>query len=236
MLVRQPQFNPFSSVPDTERQLLQAARQLEGLSLQALADANALMIPEQSQRAKGWIGTLLERHLGASAGNLSLPDFPRLGIELKTIPINSQKKPLESTYITVLNLLSENTHFFENTSLYQKLSKILWVPILTYDLNKREKIALSARRIVSPFLWSPSSSTWAVLKQDWEEIMAFVIQGNISALSGRVGTYLQIRPKAASSYSVTSSYDQTGKLKKTLPRGFYLRTALTREILDDAFR
>jgi DNA mismatch repair protein MutH len=42
------------------------------------------------KRDKGWIGILLELWLGASAGSKPEQDFAALGVELKTIPIDSQ--------------------------------------------------------------------------------------------------------------------------------------------------
>ena len=56
-------------------------------------------IPANLQRHKGWPGMLIEKWLGASAGSKPQQDFPELGIELKTIPIDANFSPLETTYV-----------------------------------------------------------------------------------------------------------------------------------------
>ncbi len=61
------------------------------------------MTPENLKRDKGWIGVLLEIWLGASAGvNLSKILLP--GVELKTIPVDSLGRPLETTFVCVAPL------------------------------------------------------------------------------------------------------------------------------------
>ncbi|MBR7443185.1 DNA mismatch repair protein MutH, partial [Klebsiella pneumoniae] len=69
-----------------------------------LAVMAGLTIPNDLKRDKGWIGVLLERWLGASAGSKPEQDFAALGVELKTIPIDSQGRPLETTFVCVAPL------------------------------------------------------------------------------------------------------------------------------------
>lgn len=47
---------------------------------------------------------LLELYLGAMAGSKPEQDFPELGIELKTIPVDAAGKPLETTFVCVAPL------------------------------------------------------------------------------------------------------------------------------------
>ncbi|WP_312721672.1 MutH/Sau3AI family endonuclease, partial [Escherichia sp. AM3] len=83
---------------------LQQAQRLAGYSLGELAVMAGLTIPNDLKRDKGWIGVLLERWLGASAGSKPEQDFAALGVELKTIPIDSQGRPLETTFVCVAPL------------------------------------------------------------------------------------------------------------------------------------
>ncbi len=62
---------------------------LAGYSLGELA-ALGIPIPRDLKRDKGWIGILLEIWLGASAGSKPEQDFAALGVELKTIPVDSR--------------------------------------------------------------------------------------------------------------------------------------------------
>ena len=58
------------------------------------------------RHAKGWAGQLIELYLGATAGSKQQQDFPTLGVELKTIPVSPDAKPLETTYVCITPLLA----------------------------------------------------------------------------------------------------------------------------------
>ncbi|HBV39369.1 MAG TPA: DNA mismatch repair protein MutH, partial [Erwinia sp.] len=96
----------FSPVlpPENETALLERARQLAGFTLGELALRAGLTIPPDLRRDKGWVGMLLERYLGASAGSKPEQDFAEIGVELKTIPIDAQGRPLETTFVCVAPL------------------------------------------------------------------------------------------------------------------------------------
>ncbi len=76
------------AAPTSEADLWQRAMALAGYNLQQLASMAGLPIPPDLRRDKGWIGQLIEWHLGASAGSKPEQDLPELGIELKTLPID----------------------------------------------------------------------------------------------------------------------------------------------------
>lgn len=98
------QPRPLPSPPETEEQLLAQAQQLSGYTLGELAALAGLVTPENLKRDKGWIGVLLEIWLGASAGSKPEQDFAALGVELKTIPVDSLGRPLETTFVCVAPL------------------------------------------------------------------------------------------------------------------------------------
>ncbi|GAB7269240.1 hypothetical protein DZS_06330 [Dickeya ananatis] len=77
---------PHQVPPDSEHTLLLRAQTLAGYSLAELARIAQLPLPADLKRDKGWIGVLLERFLGASAGSKPEQDFPDIGIELKNHP------------------------------------------------------------------------------------------------------------------------------------------------------
>ena len=84
--------------PKSEAELLARAQNLAGMTLGEIAQSINVIVPKDLKREKGWQGLLLEQVLGASAGSRPEPDFPHLGIELKSLPINAQGKPLETTF------------------------------------------------------------------------------------------------------------------------------------------
>ena len=82
---------------------------------------------------------------------------------------------------------------------------------------------------------SPTAEQEAVLKQDWEELMDLIFTGQLARISAMQGTYLLFRPKAANASSLISTDEEEGNAALTLPRGFYLRTSFTGQILRDHF-
>ncbi|MCG9679976.1 MULTISPECIES: DNA mismatch repair endonuclease MutH [Vibrio] len=216
--------------PKSETELLDRAREIAGISFQELAAEAELTIPPDLRRDKGWVGQLLEWHLGAIAGSKPQQDFEQLGIELKTIPISHSGKPLETTFVCVAPLIGVQGLTWETSHVRNKLSRVLWVPV-----QGEREIPLAERRVGSPLIWSPNQSEECQLKTDWEELMEMIVLGRVEQITARHGEVLQLRPKAANSRVLTEAYGASGKPIMTLPRGFYLRTQFTAKILEQHF-
>ena len=216
--------------PQSKSELLERAHRLAGLSLQQLASQFCEAIPSNSTRAKGWLGQLIEKSLGATAGSLAQPDFAQIGVELKTLPLTASGKPKESTYVCTVPLNPQQTSDWQHSWLRQKLQTVLWLPI---EADKR--IPLAERRIGCAILWSPTPEDEQLLRQDWEELMELVCLGHLDQISSHLGNYLQIRPKAANAKALSESYDAEGNPIKTLPRGFYLRPSFTQRIIEQSY-
>lgn len=216
--------------PQSETELLTRARMLAGETLSTLAHKAEVAIPRDLRHAKGWVGQLLEWHLGATAGSKPEQDFQELGIELKTLPIDQAGRPLESTFVCVTPLLGITGLRWEQSNVRNKLSRVLWIPV-----EGSRDIPLAARRIATPFIWSPDATQEAQLRQDWEELMELVALGQIESITAHHGEVLQLRPKAANGQALTSAIGRQGQLIQTRPRGFYLRTLFTQQLLQQAF-
>lgn len=220
----------MNSEPQSEDELIQRALAMAGQSLAELAQQAGMTMPANLNRDKGWVGQLIEWHLGAASGSKPQQDFVHLGIELKTIPISHQGLPLETTFVCVAPLTGIQGVRWENSHVRHKLSRVLWVPV-----EGEREIPLADRRVGAPLIWSPSQEEEQQLKQDWEELMELIALGQYQHISAKHGQVLQIRPKAANSKALTQAYNQEGKPIKTLPRGFYLRTQFTAQILQRHF-
>jgi len=220
----------FFQEPQSEQQLLESCAAIAGQTLEQLANLCHVNFPTELKHAKGLTGQLLEKVLGATAGNAAEPDFQQLGIELKTIPVDINGKPRETTYVCTVPLTDNNGYNWEQSWVREKLARVLWVPV-----EADPQIPLAHRRIGSGILWSPSIEQLQVLQQDWEELMQIVVTGQFENLTAKIGNYLQIRPKAANSKTLTQATDQSGAPCLTSPRGFYLRTQFTTVILEQGF-
>ena len=102
---------------------MQRADVLAGLTLGEVAEIARVKVPVNFKREKGWTGQLIELCLGASAGSKTQQDFAQLGIELKTIPIDEQGSPLETTYVCYAPLTNIAGIEWQTSSVKIKFSK-----------------------------------------------------------------------------------------------------------------
>ena len=221
---------PPNNTPKSVDQLLALATAIAGFSLGELAHIANISIPENFKRQKGWTGQLIELWLGASAGSKPTQDFPQLGIELKTIPINTHGLPLETTYVCYAPLISRPGDNWDTSNVRNKLSSVLWVPV-----EGERTIPIPERRIGTPFLWQPNANEYDQLKQDWTEISELILSGQIESITSRHGDALQLRPKAANGSALTEAIGTNGQIIYTRPRGYYLKKSFTQRILESAF-
>jgi len=217
------------SPPKSEHELLERTHSIAGLTIAELAQRHQQTVPDDLLHAKGWVGQLIEQSLGADAGSRAEPDFVELGIELKTIPLNANGQPKETTYVCTVPL-NEVATSWEDSWIRQKLSRVLWLPI-----EASPDLAIGQRHIGSAVLTELSPQQDQQLKQDWLEHMELITTGRINEINAHFGTYLQVRPKAANNKALRDATDEDGENIKTLPRGFYLRTNFTAEILKQHY-
>ncbi len=215
------------SSPKSQNELLARCEALAGKTLGQVAAQLKLPVPVDLQRHKGWVGSLLEKALGADAGNLAEPDFVALGIEMKTLPLNANGLPKESTYVCTVAMHQTGEVNWQNSWVRRKLSHVLWVPI-----EADNSIPLAERYIGQAWLWRPTPVQESCLQRDWEELMDRIVLGEQDEITGLEGEYLQLRPKAAHSRVVAKGISDTGTTQQINPKGFYLRTQFTRQLLQ----
>ena len=213
-------------IPQNLEQLLSQAQSIAGLTFGELADELHIPVPLDLKRDKGWVGMLLERALGATAGSKAEQDFSHLGVELKTLPINAEGYPLETTFVSLAPLVQNSGVKWENSHVRHKLSCVLWMPI-----EGCRHIPLRERHIGAPILWKPTTEQERQLKQDWEELMDLIVLGKLDQITARIGEVMQLRPKGANSKAITKGIGKNGEVIDTLPLGFYLRKEFTAGIL-----
>lgn len=214
-------------MPKTEQELLYRAQSIAGLTFGELAMTLSIPVPLNLKRDKGWVGMLIETALGATAGSKAERDFPHLGIELKTIPINASGMPLETTFVSLAPLTQNMGVAWQDSHVKHKLSKVLWMPV-----EGERHIPLAERHIGQPILWQPSLKQEQCLQRDWEELMDYITLGKLDQINATLGEVLQLRPKGANSKALTRGVGKQGEHISTLPLGFYLRKEFTQAILQ----
>jgi len=223
-------LQPPNTPPEDLNTLLERAHHIAGLSFGELAEMASVAVPENFKKHKGWTGQLIELWLGATAGSKPQQDFPELGVELKTIPVDALGNPLETTYVCYTPLLPVPGMQWETSNVRNKLSCVLWVPV-----EGERSIPVEHRRVGSAILWQPSDDQLFQLAQDWNELNDMIINGQVEQITSRHGQVLQLRPKAANGSVLTDAIGEEGQRIKTRPRGYYLRKSFTLSILQDAF-
>jgi DNA mismatch repair protein MutH len=208
--------------PATPRELEIRAEALTGHTVGEVAAALGVPLPRDPRRAKGFVGGLLERALGADPAAGEGPDFPALGIELKSIPLGARGRPAESTFVCSIRMSDADEQGRESSRLRRRLARVLFVPV-----DAARLAPLAARRFGAPSFWTPDAREEAALRADWEDLMGAIGAGRGGTLSAREGRVLQVRPKAASSAVRTLGPGA----EQTLPLGFYLRASFTAGLL-----
>jgi DNA mismatch repair protein MutH len=216
--------------PRSEAELLNRARALAGRRLADIAADQGTTAPPDLRHHKGWVGQLVERALGATAGSRAAPDFLELGIELKTLPVDLRGKPVESTFVCTVPLTEVGEVPWERSRVRCKLAQVLWVVV-----QGERAIPVGDRQVGAALLWTPSAAQERALQDDWEELAGIIGLGDIETINGRIGQFLQVRPKAAHSRVRQRSIDTEGEMIQTLPRGFYLRATFTAALLQEHF-
>ena len=161
------------SAPESDAELLVRARELSGLSIAQLAQRFSLLAPPDLRRAKGFVGALVERALGASAGSRAAPDFEALGIELKTLPVDSRGRALESTFVCTIPLAEIGEVEWLSSRVRRKLNRVLWVPV-----QGERQIPVPERRLGGAVaFWALTPEAEAALRFDWEELAGIIGRG-----------------------------------------------------------
>jgi DNA mismatch repair protein MutH len=212
--------------PDTVPELLSRAASLSDRRMGAIARDLDIGVPDDFKRHKGWVGQVMEHALGAESGSAAAPDFPRLGVELKTLPVDARGVPLESTYVCTAPLDGSMSTRWEDAWVRRKLSHVLWVPV-----SGARGTSPGEREVGAPFLWQPSVEEDALLRDDWEAFRELILLGELWQIDAHLGEALQMRPKGADSKSRTWAIDDEGRWVQSMPMGFYLRASFTRTLL-----
>lgn len=226
-------IDPANSPPPPQNlsELKARLMTLRGRSLGQIAKTLGVPLPRSTTHGKGFAGELLEFALGARAHNLPLPDFTDLSIELKSMPVGFDLKPLESTFLCHAPLMNVRGMGFYESPLYQKIALMLFVAV-----EGERVIALKDRKVLGFYLFKPQGAVLDQIKADYDELMEMVASGHAHDINATIGQIIQMRPKAASGQELTNYITADGKIGKTRPRGFYMRRSFTMQIAAAMFK
>lgn len=192
-----------------------------------LADGLGLPVPSGRLRTKGWSGQLVERELGGGE-QAAGPDFANLGLELKTVPVDHDLCPLESTAVCVIDPVTIAGESWATSYVRRKLASVLFVALEVPEAAT----SVGDRRVAAVRLWSPSGEQEALLQADFELFVRdYFRRGRGAEIRGHLGRVLQVRPKARRASDMRAAYGSDGQPTRVGRCGFYLRPAFVCGIL-----
>ncbi|QJC38313.1 hypothetical protein GJU04_02070 [Enterobacteriaceae endosymbiont of Donacia marginata] len=221
----------FSTFIPNENILFLRAKLITGYYIIDIARWLNYKISDNTKKDKGIIGKLIEFYLiGKKKNNLSNQDIPYLGIEIKTITINLNNKSINNSFICSLPLVNKNLFYFYKSKLYNKLSKILWIPIIIKNINT----PILKRRIGKPFFWIPTIDDKIKLNYDWSNLIKLLILGKIKNINSYNGYILLIKNKGKKK-SFTKTINNLGKTISVPPKALYFKKNFLNSLLKNNY-
>lgn len=154
-------------------------------------------------KAKGGLGNLLEKYYYFyEPNNISEPDFPKIGTELKVTPYEKKSsssnnlKAGERLVITMIPNNEEISPNFENSHLKKKISKIL---MIWYERKKEQLKILNKIGFVNLFdIYDKlHEKDFEIICEDYEKIATKIREGKAHELSEGDTRYLGACTKGA---------------------------------------
>lgn len=178
-----------------EKSIFEYAKQLEGHDFQWVLDLGIAPDDKRtdysSKNYKGAMGNLLEeRYFGYPKNSDERPDFPKVGMELKSTPLDFKKKkrvwqPGERLVITMIPFDKELEDEYEDSHLASKLDKVL---LIFYKRKKREDSY--TQQISRVLMLDIPERDMDVIKEDYRKIASIVQAGKAEELSESLTNYL----------------------------------------------
>lgn len=204
---------------------------IQGVPFAELAKVHGVEWTGSPAHNKRMAGAVVEAALGLKPSSKPKPDIEPLNIEVKTIPLSDDLRVLEHTKVTSLNPQDVVRDAWEQSTAYQKLRSILFVPVVKYDLNDP-----SRWYIRSPFVWFPSTSEMEQFRKDYESVRTLLASGRPEDIHSAEP------PEGQGEFLIANTGGQSGETTKyevgerTLVmkrRAWMLRKRFTRHVVEN---
>ena len=176
-----------------------------GADLHSLArDYEVTIRTSEGKVNKGWPGHVFERHLGMQLNSSRNPNGGSW--ELKTIPLRYDRAGnliiKETMAITMINPIDVMAKDFLHSHLYDKLNQLLIVTRIvgeTFD---------APQTIHSVVRYNLTGKLLFAVKDDYDLVRNRLLKtnGDLTSLSGRMGTYIQPRTKGPGHGSTSRAF------------------------------
>ena len=185
--------------PANRKSIVEYAQKLVGRTLRDSCDVDSF---SSKKGNKGKLGQAIEYcYFEYEPNSAQEPDFPEVGLELKTNPVKRKKdKTLSAKERLVLTMIDYCALVHETWESSTVLSKMGGMLLITF-LHEPEKDEFDYE---FEFVGTPSilPEDMAVIRDDWETIVAKVKAGLAHEISGGDTNYLEPCTKGASAKTV----------------------------------
>lgn len=188
--------------------------EIVGKDLRMLAKQYDVTVFKDGKTNKGWCGHVIERHLGLPINSAQSPNFGSW--ELKTISLkrlrNGNLKVKETMAITMIDPYNIERTKFEDSHLLAKMNKIVIAARIWESKNEDSSILYAATKFDIG-----SSEIYNQVKEDYDLVRETIINKGFSALTGKMGKYIQPRTKGPGHGSTSRAfYARVPFLMKTI--------------------
>jgi len=227
----------MSNLPYNDADLgsvLSYAKKLVGKSINDLLENPKKNITIKN---KGIIGNIIETYFNIKQNSSPEPDFEKIGVELKVIPLIKQKKRLgvkERTKVCSIDYKTLIDEVWDSSHAKKKLQKILFI----YYLYDKSDISKSVVKKVE--LWElEKDSSSLIIQDDWENTKKKVLDGLAHKLSEK--NFKILSPARSGSGGVNKDGIQKDLVlqpnqqyeKKALKRAFTLKQSFTNQLWNE---
>lgn len=196
-----------------ERQeAIERITEIIGKDLRKLADKYNVTVIKIGKKNKGWAGHVIEHHLGLPINSAQSPNFGSW--ELKTISLkylqNTKLVVKETMAITMIDPYNVERTSFENSHLLSKLKKMVIAARIWENQEETSSLLYAVKTfdLDNPYIY-------AQVKNDYDLVRRTIIEQGFSALTGKMGIFIQPRTKGTGHGSTTRAfYARTSFLEK----------------------
>lgn len=169
---------------------------------------------EGGGKNKGWVGQVIEKHLGLPINSLQRPNAGSWELKMCSLKYlkNGKLTIKETMAITMIkpdNVLKTD---FENSHLYVKLRRMVVASRIWENQQEERSILHSVTTFDLDDL-----EVYNQVKSDYDLVRETIRTKGFSALTGRMGVYIQPRTKGTGHGSISRAfYARTSFLKKCI--------------------
>lgn len=190
--------------------LLSRAEAIVGKRLFDLEKEIVRLDEESRVLTKAGAAYVIERYFGIKANSFALPDFPDLGIELKSVPLRERagmltvKEPLS---LNMINYFEEaKCNDITESSFYKKNKQILFICYLQKGELRSQYVVMYS------FLWKMDDQVLTELRPDFDWIIKKIRAGEATELHQEFTRYLCTCPKHNGDFK--DPLEMTSKVKQ----------------------